>query len=334
MNFPIPVRGKAHRRKIRESHATLPDPLLAEKQALASSLSNATVTEITYQEAKKVILKYEWLHSMGTTDFSFGLYFGEHLAGVVCFGRTAGTKSAASVCGPEYTHKVKTLCRGACVHWAHPHSASFLISRACRLMSEKGFHIFVAYSDAEAGEVGTVYQATNWLHCEPTKQGSSQFVWPGKKGEGFKDGELRDERLISAATRIREFADHGIAPYRIKCTRRELREQMVEEGFLFFKSTPKRRYVTFCGDKRLERELRAALRWKVLPYPKRVCGLEVTNGEHPDTIGKGVVRVHTSAPILNEPMPRSWPRPNRLSSTTSQIVVGFTLRADASVAEL
>jgi hypothetical protein len=37
---------------------------------------------------------------------------------------------------------------------------------------------------------------------------------------------------------------------------------------------------------------------------------------------------------LNEPMPRSWPRPNRLSSTTSQIVVGFTLRADASVAEL
>jgi hypothetical protein len=302
MNFPIPVRGKAHQRKIRESHAALPDPLLTEKQDLASSLSNATVTEIDYKTAKGVIKQYEWLGNMGTTDFSFGLYFGEHLAGVVCFGRTAGTKSAESVCGPEYAHMVKTLCRGACVHWAHPHSASFLISRACRLMSEKGFHIFVAYSDAEAGEVGTVYQATNWMHCEPTKQGSSQFIWTGKKGEGFKDGKLRDERCIQHATRVRRQVGQSLAAYEIKCTRRQLREQMVEEGFLFFKSTPKRRYVTFCGDKRLERKLRQALRWKVLPYPKRVetvCGRSV-QGEHPDTIGKGVVRIHTTAPISEQ----------------------------------
>ena len=57
--------------------------------------------------------------------------------------------------------------------------------------------------------------------------------------------------------------------YRVKCSRRELRERMVREGFLFFKSPPKRRYVTFAGDKELVKELRAALRWEVLPYPKR-----------------------------------------------------------------
>jgi hypothetical protein len=267
--LPIPVTGKAHQRKIRERHANVADPLLAEKIALASSFSNATVKEVDYQTAKSLIEQYEWLGNMGTTDFSFGLYFGEHLAGVVCFGRTAGTKSAASVCGPEYAAMVKTLCRGACVHWAHPHSASFLISRACRLMSDKGFHIFVAYSDDEAGEVGTVYQASNWLHCEPTDQGSSMFIWIGEKGQGFKDGRLRDERCISGATRDRNFKRLGIAPYRIKGTRRELRRQMVEEGFLFLKGTPKRRYVTFCGDKKLRKELRAALLWGVLPYPKR-----------------------------------------------------------------
>jgi hypothetical protein len=44
---------------------------------------------------------------------------------------------------------------------------------------------------------------------------------------------------------------------------------MVEDGFLFLTGTPKRRYVTFCADRRLERELRSALRWKVLPYPRR-----------------------------------------------------------------
>jgi hypothetical protein len=34
---------------------------------------------------------------------------------------------------------------------------------------------------------------------------------------------------------------------------------------------------------------------------------------------------------LNEPMPRSWPRPNRLSSTTSQIAAGLTLNVCANV---
>jgi hypothetical protein len=285
----ISITDKAHQRKIREAHAAS-DLSLAEKTSLATSLSNAEVREIDYATAKRLIEQYEWLGNMGTTDFSFGLYFkeltAEHLAGVVCFGRTAGTRTAESVCGPQFASMVKTLCRGACVHWAHPHSASFLISRACRLMSEKGFHIFVAYSDAEAGEIGTVYQASNWLHCEANSQGSSCFVWAGKKGDGFKDGKLRDERNIHHAIRSRRFKGQPIAAYKIKGTRRELREQMVAEGFLFLKTAPKRRYVTFCGDKKLERELRAALKWQVLPYPKRVCGsvkdnaIGTTNGNN------------------------------------------------------
>lgn len=251
---------KAHQRIIREQHAlVLPHPV-------PESLRDARVEDIDYKTAKKVIEQYEWLGTMGSTRYRFGLYFGDELAGVVCFGSTAGTKTAESVCGSEYAHMVTTLCRGACVHWAHPHSASFLISRACRLMSDKGFHIFVAYSDAAAGEVGTVYQASNWLHCEPTTQGSSMFVWPGEKGEGFKDGRLRDERCISAATRVRT-SEKGA--YRVRSSRRVLRERMVEDGFLFLTGTPKRRYVTFCADRRLERELRSALRWKVLPYPRR-----------------------------------------------------------------
>src|SRR5205823_2134615 len=160
---------------------------------------------------------------MGTTDYQFGLYFGEHLAGVVCFGRTAGTKTAASVCGEEYAHLVKVLNRGACVHWAHPNSASFMISHACRLMTEKGYHIFVAYSDAEAGEVGTVYQASNWLYAGTTKQGSSGFVWTGKpiandeKWGTFKDGKIHDERNIQHSTR------NG---YRLEMSRKNKRTQM------------------------------------------------------------------------------------------------------------
>ena len=136
-------RTVAHQCQIRDQHALEVDPLLEDKKRLASSLKNAWVREISRAEAETIILKYEWLKSMGTTDYQFGLYFGEHLAGVVCFGRTAGTKTAESVCGKEHAHLVKTLNRGACVHWAHPHAASFLISHACRLMADKGFHILL-----------------------------------------------------------------------------------------------------------------------------------------------------------------------------------------------
>src|SRR5262249_42773654 len=128
----LPSNGKCHQRVIRERMAEQPDPLLEEKKELASDFKLAVVREISYQEAKQVVIANEYLASMGTTEFSFGLYFGEHLAGVACFGSTAGTNVTASICGSEHAHRVATLCRGACVHWAHPHAASYLINRACR----------------------------------------------------------------------------------------------------------------------------------------------------------------------------------------------------------
>jgi hypothetical protein len=264
---------KAHQRLIREQHAAEVDPVIDEKRALAQSLSNASVREIDRSTAKEVILKYEWLGTMGTTDFQFGLYFGEYLAGVVCFGRTAGTKTAESICGKPYKHRVKVLNRGACVHWAHPHSASFLIAKACRLMAEKGFNIFVAYSDTEAGEIGTVYQATNWLYCGMTNSASSMFVWSGKPtDEEFKDGIARDERCIQHSTRMRSSikgGTTGIGAYRTKCSRRERRRQLVAEGFVFYKTSPKHRYVNIVGDRDTVAVLRGVLRWETCAYPKR-----------------------------------------------------------------
>ena len=120
------LHSKAHQKHIRDSHANEPDLFIEEKRELAASLKNAWVREVGYREAAEVILKYEWLGNMGTTRHCFGLFFGDHLAGVTCFGITGGTRSAASVCGPDHASKVVTLVRGACVHWAHPHSASFL----------------------------------------------------------------------------------------------------------------------------------------------------------------------------------------------------------------
>lgn len=263
---PLHYPEKAHQRSIRERLALEPDPLIEEKRALAASLKNAVVREIRKSEAKDFIIQYEWLSNCGTSDFAFGLYAGKHLAGAVCFGRTAGTKTAASICGKEYAHLVKTLNRGACAHWAHPHSASFLISHACRLMAHKGFHIFVAYADPSAGEIGTIYQACGWTYCGPVTSGSASFVWAGKPiakdpwWGTFKDGKLHDERNIQLSTR---------RGYRLECSRREKHLQMIKEGFVFLKSQPKHRYVGFYSDRETVATLKAALKWETFSYPKR-----------------------------------------------------------------
>jgi hypothetical protein len=247
--------GKCHQRVIRERMAEEPEPDLEEKRRLAADFKNAVVREISYDEARNVILANEWLGNLGTTEHAYGIFFGVHLGGVVCFGRTAGTQVVRSICGSEHSDKVVTLCRGACVHWAHSHSASYLISSACRQMSTKGFHIFAGYSDPEAGEIGTIYQASNWLYCGMTSP-AEKFRTP--------DGKIHDARQVHCMTRDRT---GGTMKY--KRTRAEQMELLLEQGCEFFDGTPKHCYVGIYGDRRIKRILRNALRWEVLPYPKR-----------------------------------------------------------------
>ena len=252
----FPSNGKCHQRLIREHMAEQPEADLEEKRKLAVDFKYAVVREISYDEARNLIVANEWLGNLGTTEWSYGLAYGDHLAGVVCFGRTAGTNVATSVCGPENAHKVATLCRGACVHWAHPHSASFLINAACKEMTKKGYNIFVAYSDPAAGEIGTVYQASNWLYCGTTN--------PTEKFR-TRSGEVKDARLVSAYSRDRT---GGTLKY--KRSRAEQKQLLIEEGCEFFKDGGrKHRYVGIYGDRRTKRILRRALKWEMLPYPKR-----------------------------------------------------------------
>jgi len=288
---------KAWQRKIREKEAQKdPRPVVG--------LENAIVVEISYEKAKELILKYEWLGNMGTTERSFGLILDGELAGVVCFGKTGGTDTAKSVCGEEWAQHVVTLCRGACVHWAHPQSASYLISCACKLMASSGrttrsgkvfppSFIFVAYADTDANEIGTVYQSCNWAYTGKTS-GTTMY----------RDvtGKLRDSKLIHSATRSRKgrsarpdetgrrfFIRDGkkyyagdmlpdstmvkgnkLYPYIPLSTRAERKKQLVEQKAEFERGNPKHRYVgVYAPNRRIKRAILEALRWKSFPYPKR-----------------------------------------------------------------
>jgi hypothetical protein len=251
----ISKTGKAHQRLVREHRAKLPDPLLEEKQKLAADFTHARVEQISYDIAKNVVLANEYLGSMGSVTHCFGLYFGEHLGSVVCFGSVAGTKVAASACGPEHAEKVKVLVRGATEPWAHKHSASHLIAKACDLMVAKGYPIVIAYSDPAGGEVGQIYSAVNFLYTGMTN-GKEQFTAP--------DGRVRDSRQIHGLTRDRR---NGELKY--KRTRAEQRQLLIEEGCQFERVGGKHRYVHFAGSRRTKRLLRKALNWEVLPHPRR-----------------------------------------------------------------
>jgi hypothetical protein len=246
---------KAHQRLVRELRAKLPDPLLKKKRKLAEDFSPANVERISFDVAKNVILPNEYLGSMGSASHCFGLYFGEYLASVVCFGSTAGTNVAASVCGPEHASKVTVLVRGATEPWAHEHSASYLIPRACDMMAAKGKPIIVAYSDPAGGEVGTIYQACNFLYTGMTS-GSQRYRDP--------DGKLHNTRQIHGLTRDRRNGELNYTR-----TRAEQRRLLVEQGCTFEKEGGKHRYVHFAGDRRTKRLLKKALKWDVVPHPRR-----------------------------------------------------------------
>ena len=153
----VPV---AHQRLIREREAARdPRPVMA-------TLDGCTVEQITYAEAKALIVRYEWLRSMPTgTRACYGLRTASgELAGVAVFARGPAPESH-DLCGPKHRDLAICLSRGACVHWAHPNAASHLISKACKLAAKEfGWRIFYAYADQTAGEIGTVYQAANWLY--------------------------------------------------------------------------------------------------------------------------------------------------------------------------
>jgi hypothetical protein len=151
---------KCHQRKIREDRA------LINPRKPMETLVGSRVVPISMEQAKKIILEYEWLGTMPQIGLAYyGLETPEgELVGVVCFGMGSGT-NARNVCGEEYRDVTICLERGACVHWAHQHAGSFLVSRACKQAKrDHGWKVFYAYSDETAGEIGTIYQACNWTY--------------------------------------------------------------------------------------------------------------------------------------------------------------------------
>lgn len=236
----------AHQRKIREAKRETDNSFLF--GVPRADIKEAELKEISYDDAKSIILDYEWLGTMGTTQYHYGIFYEGVLSGAVCFGYFQAMFGYAVYVGEKYDKQGIQLSRGACAWWAHEHSASKLIGHGLRRMAEKGYKYVVAFSDPSAGEIGTVYQATNWHYLG--------FIGGVHHDVYYKGGGIyKNDRDF-----FKEFGFRG---------KKQLDEFVVGKPLEVRARTQKARYIKLIGTRHENKEMMTVLKDRIKPYPKR-----------------------------------------------------------------
>lgn len=149
--------------------------------------------KIKCEEIKLFIERHEWLGKlpkMPTHRFTARLKTNGILAGVVVM----STPNAFShILGKENRDKEKLVARGASISWSPKNLGSWLVSSSVKWMvNNTDFRVFTAYSDPEAKELGTIYQAMNWHYLGQTSGTQKQYFDPNRPSAGwFSDREFR-----------------------------------------------------------------------------------------------------------------------------------------------
>ena len=117
---------------------------------------------------------------------------------------------------------------------------SYLIANSIKRLDKE---IIVSFADTSQSHVGYVYQATNFLYCGLSAK--------------FRDPKVKGMENMHHATYA-----HGM-------TMKQVKEKYGKENVYYVERPRKHRYIFFNANKRRKKELRALLRYKVLPYPKQ-----------------------------------------------------------------
>lgn len=186
--------------------------------------------KVTVKLIKDFIEKHEWLGKMSNyPTHLFIAKYNDILAGVVIM----DMPNAFSKLLGEKTRKIERLIsRGACISWSPKNLASSLIMFSIKWMSKNTqYRIFTAYSDPEAKELGTIYQACNFhylgQHSGTNKQYKVEDKWVSdryfrsrsvykrisiKNGINWRDEWVSGDRILfekiepEIALKIREFS--------------------------------------------------------------------------------------------------------------------------------
>ena len=144
-------------------------------------------------EIKSFIEKHEWLGKLParpTHRFVARLKKNGVMAGTIIM---ATPNAFSYVIGKENRDKEKLISRGACISWAPKNLASWLITKSIKhMVKNTEFRVFSAYSDPEARELGTIYQACNFIYLGQKSGTTKQYFDPNRPELGwFSDRDFR-----------------------------------------------------------------------------------------------------------------------------------------------
>jgi hypothetical protein len=259
---------KAHQRLIRERRAADQSDEAglfgAYWEGLDLSIGNAVVRQISRATAEKVILDYEWLGVMpAVVWYCFGIYYDDVLAGVVTYGPEysenlgAIARERGLACADwsryGYEGKMILLSRGACVHWAHPHSASKLIRRSMDMLPPR-FEVVTATVDEAAGEIGTIYQACGFTYVGSMRDRNANV----NSRRLDRDGWLINGRIMGSRS-MRQLVGSS--------RRADILARYPDAEFVA--QHAKHRYFAFRGSRTTKARHLRAIAHLVQPYPKR-----------------------------------------------------------------
>ena len=157
------------------------------------------------EQIKIFILRHEWLGKMPhrPTHRFVATYKGQ-LAGVIVM---ATPNAFSHLLGRENRDKEKLISRGACISWSPKNLASSLVMFSVRWMVKNtSYRYFSAYSDTEARELGTVYQACNFIYLGQNSGARFEYYDP----HAFDKGWFSDRRFRKISSYKKYALDLGI----------------------------------------------------------------------------------------------------------------------------
>ena len=222
---------------------TLPTPSMPKLDT-----SRCVARPINYETAANMVEKYHYAHRVPSIVVAIGMYVDDVLAGCITYG-IPPNRNVLACCGDEFIPNALELNRLYIHDWAGRNSESWLIGQSWSILRTEypQYFILVSYADPMQSHAGYVYRATNWFYTGTGNTTPSEVIVNGRK--------ISEKHLFNLyGTHVRQdLRDIGLTI-----------EEVPVMG--------KHRYVYFLGSKKQRKELRAALRWPVLPYPKNgVC---------------------------------------------------------------
>jgi hypothetical protein len=146
------------------------------------------------EEFKKIrdfIERHEWLGTIPQrVTHAFTAYHNDILCGVILM---ATPNTFSKILGDNTKKIEKLIARGAAKSWTPKNLSSYMVMQSIDYMVKNTeFRVFPAYSDVEAKELGTIYQACNFIYLGRTSGGNIQLFDPNNPHKGwFSDREAR-----------------------------------------------------------------------------------------------------------------------------------------------